>query len=76
VLAYPEKPHAECNRCPWQLAEIWRGAVHLLTPCRDWPIVILDLAIEDIRACEHRGTTGSLESVEMVSEAPLQERVS
>jgi hypothetical protein len=33
-------------------------------------IVILDLAIEDIRAREHRGTTGSLGSMKVVSEAP------
>jgi len=36
---------------------------------RDWHIVFC-LAIGDIRACKHRGTTGSLASTEMVSEAP------
>ena len=42
----------------------------LLTSCRDWPIVILDLATEDIRACEHRGTTGTLATMKNDSEAP------
>ena len=41
-----------------------------LTSGSDWTIVILDLAIEDIRACVHRGTPGSLGNVEMLSEAP------
>jgi len=31
---------------------------------------VIDLAIEDIRAREHRGTTGTLASMENVSEAP------
>jgi hypothetical protein len=49
-----------------------RMATSLLTSRRHWPFVILDLAIEDIRACEHRGATGSLGNMKVVSEAHAQ----
>ena len=41
-----------------------------LTSRRDWHIVLFDLAIEDIRAREYRGTSGSLGSMKVVSETP------
>ena len=44
--------------------------VYILTSRRDWHIFVLDLAIEDIRAREYRGTSGSLGSMKVVAEAP------
>jgi len=66
---------AVCHRCsgwPTQAAER-HAAVPLLTTERSCHIVGVDLAIEDIRACEHRGTSGSLASMKVVVEAPAPE---
>ena len=41
-----------------------------LTSCRDWPIVILDLGIEDIRASRNCRSLGTLASMEIASETP------
>jgi len=41
-----------------------------LTSRRDWPIVILDLGIEDIRASRNCRSTGTLASMEIASETP------
>jgi len=46
-----------------------RGAASQLTDGQVRPIVGIDLALEDIRACEYRGTTGSLASMKVVAEA-------
>ena len=46
------------------------AAVSLLTSGCDSPIVGVAVAIEDIRACEHRRIAGTLGSMNMVSEAP------
>jgi len=46
------------------------GATHLLTGKRSRHIVGVDLAIEDLRAREHRGSKGRLGSRKEVSEAP------
>jgi hypothetical protein len=53
------------------LAEVRRGAVPLLTCARTCSIVMLDLATEDIRACEHRGTAGTLATMKDDTEAPF-----
>jgi len=44
---------------------------YILTSRRDWHIVVLDLAIEDVRARVHRGTPGRLGGTKVVSEAPF-----
>jgi hypothetical protein len=54
----------------WAKSRREAGATSLLTCARTWSIVLLDLAIEDIRAREYRGPTGSLASMKVVSEAP------
>ena len=46
------------------------AAVSLLTSDYAWSIVFFDLAIEDIRAREYRGSTGTLASMKVNSEAP------
>ena len=45
--------------------------ISLLTSACTWSIVFLDVGIEDIRACEHRGTTGTLASMKVLAEAPF-----
>ena len=47
-----------------------RVGIPLLTDKRSWHNVKVDLAIEDIRAREYRGTTGNLGSMDIVSAAP------
>jgi hypothetical protein len=47
-----------------------RGVNSPLTSCPDWAFLGLDLAIENIRACEHRGTMGSLSCAQLVVQSP------
>ena len=68
----------ECGRPSPQLItaqrslanEAWTNEACILTSRRDWHIVALDLAIEDIRAFEYHGTTGSLADMKVFAEAP------
>lgn len=47
-----------------------RGAISPLTSCPDWAFLGLNLAIENIRACEHRGTMGRLSCAQLVVQSP------
>ena len=70
LIGRHHQPQSRDAGMPFMLEVPRRGAASPLTCGRVWHVVILDLAIEDIRACDYCGITGSVRSMIAVSETP------